>query len=135
MKTMTVRGSPIFRNLLVAAAVVILGFGLKYSSDVLAPIFLAATLAILFTPILRWLEKKGLHTGLALVVMILGLGGLIFSLLSLVELGIWVCGSAVSNPGNTSRKNASTRSPGDAFPGCAPQRTGRQQYSDYDTSG
>jgi predicted PurR-regulated permease PerM len=81
MKTMTVRGSPIFRNLLVAAAVVILVFGLKYSSEVLAPIFLAATLAILFTPLLRWLEKKGLHTGLALVVMVLGLGGLIILLI------------------------------------------------------
>ncbi len=60
MKTMTVRGSPIFRNLLVAAAVVILVFGLKYSSDVLAPIFLAATLAILFTPTLWWLDRKTL---------------------------------------------------------------------------
>jgi len=77
MKTMTVRGSPIFRNLLVAAAVVILVFGLKYSSDVLAPIFLAATLAILFTPALWWLEKKGLPAWLALVVMVLALGGFI----------------------------------------------------------
>jgi AI-2 transport protein TqsA len=75
MKTMTVRGSPIFRNLLVAAAVVILVFGLKYSSDVLAPIFLAATLAILFTPALWWLEKKGLPAWLALLVMVLALGG------------------------------------------------------------
>jgi len=77
MKTMTVRGSPIFRNLLVAAAIVILVFGLKYSSDVLAPIFLAATLAILFTPALWWLEKKGLPAWLALLVMVLALGGFI----------------------------------------------------------
>jgi AI-2 transport protein TqsA len=81
MKTMTVRGSPIFRNLLVAAAVVILIFGLKYSSDVLAPIFLAATLAILFTPALWWLEKRGLPAGLALLVMVLALGGLIVLLI------------------------------------------------------
>ncbi len=77
MKTMAVRGSPIFRNLLVAAAVVILVFGLKYSSEVLAPIFLAATLAILFTPALWWLEKKGLPAWLALLVMVLALGGFI----------------------------------------------------------
>ena len=77
LKTMTVRGSPIFRNLLVAAAVVILVFGLKYSSDVLAPIFFAATLAILFTPALWWLEKKRLPAGLALLVMVLTLGRLI----------------------------------------------------------
>jgi hypothetical protein len=45
-------------------------FGLKFSSDVLAPIFFAATLAILFTPALWWLEKKGLPAWLALLVMV-----------------------------------------------------------------
>jgi len=77
MKTMMMRGSPVSRPLLAAAALVIVVFGLKYSSDVLAPIFLAATLAILFTPALWWLEKKGLHPWLALVVMVLALGGFI----------------------------------------------------------
>ena len=60
-----------------AAAIVIVVFGLKYSSDVMAPIYLAATLAILFTPVLWWLEKKGLPPWLALVVMVLALGGFI----------------------------------------------------------
>ncbi|MGZ3618351.1 MAG: AI-2E family transporter, partial [Ktedonobacteraceae bacterium] len=77
MKRMTVRGSPGVPPLLIAAALVIVVFGLKYSSDVLAPIFLAATLAILFTPALWWLEKKGLHPWLALVVMVFALGGFI----------------------------------------------------------
>src|SRR3989440_12800456 len=77
MKTMMMRGSPVIRPLLAAAALVIVVFGLKYSSDVLAPIFLAATLAILFTPALWWLEKKGLPAWLALVVMVLALGGFI----------------------------------------------------------
>ena len=81
MQTMKVRGSPVVPYLTAAAAIVIVVFGLKYSSDVLAPIFLAATLAILFSPVLRWLEKKGLHTGLALLVMVLGLGGLIILLI------------------------------------------------------
>jgi AI-2 transport protein TqsA len=81
MKTMMVRGSPLIRPLLGAAAVVIVVFGLKYSSDVLAPIFLAATLAILFSPALWWLEKKGLPFGLALVVMVLALGGFIILLI------------------------------------------------------
>jgi AI-2 transport protein TqsA len=75
MKRMTVRGSPVVPPVLTAAAIVIVVFGLKYSSDVLAPIFLAATLAILFTPALWWLEKKGLPPWLALVVMVLALGG------------------------------------------------------------
>ncbi len=81
MKRMTVRGSPGVPPLLIAAALVIVVFGLKYSSDVLAPIFLAATLAILFTPALWWLEKKGLHPWLALVVMVLALGGFIILLI------------------------------------------------------
>ena len=65
MQTMTVRGSPILRYMLVAAAIVIIVIGLKYASDVLAPIFFAATLAILFTPMLWWLEKKGLSAWLS----------------------------------------------------------------------
>jgi AI-2 transport protein TqsA len=77
MQMMTARGSPIVRYVLAAAAIVIVVFGLKYSSDVLAPILFAATLAILFTPMLRWLEKRGLPSGLALLVMVLGLGGFI----------------------------------------------------------
>src|SRR5260221_5212964 len=77
MQMMTARGSPIVRYVLAAAAIVIVVFGLKYSSDVLAPIFFAATLAILFTPMLRWLEKRGLPSGLALLVMVLALGGFI----------------------------------------------------------
>ncbi len=88
MKTMTIRGSPIFRNLLVAAAVVILVFGLKYSSDVLAPIFLAATLAILFTPALWWLEKKGLPAWLALLVMVLALGGFIIFMIIILTVSL-----------------------------------------------
>jgi len=75
------RGSPVVPPLLSAAAVVIVVFGLKYSSDVMAPIFLAATLAILFTPALWWLEKKGLPFGLALVVLVLALGGFIILLI------------------------------------------------------
>src|SRR5437667_3772308 len=81
MKMMTVQGSPVVRYVTAAAAIVIVVFGLKYASDFVAPILLAATLAILFTPALRWLEKKGLHTGLALLVMVLGLGGLIVLLI------------------------------------------------------
>jgi AI-2 transport protein TqsA len=77
MKMMTVQGSPVVRYLTAAAAIVIVVFGFKYASDFVAPILLAATLAMLFTPALRWLEKKGLHTGLALLVMVLGLGGFI----------------------------------------------------------
>ncbi len=85
---MTVQGSPVVRYLTAAAAIVIVVFSLKYASDFVAPIFFAATLAILFTPMLRWLEKKGLHTGLALLVMVLGLGGLIVLLIIILVVSL-----------------------------------------------
>ena len=88
MKTMKVRGSPILRYMLAAAAIVIVVFGLKYSSDVLAPIFLAVTLAILFTPALWWLEKKGLPAWLALLVMVLALGGFIIFMIIILTVSL-----------------------------------------------
>jgi AI-2 transport protein TqsA len=88
MKMMTVQGSPVVRYLTAAAAIVIAVFGLKYASDFVAPIFFARTLAILFSPMLRWLEKKGLHAGLALLVMVLGLGGLIILMIIIVVVSL-----------------------------------------------
>jgi AI-2 transport protein TqsA len=88
MQTTTIRGFPILRSLLGAAASVIVVFGLKFSSDILGPIFFAATLAVLFTPLLRWLEKKGLPTGLALLVMVLGLGGFIVLMVLILTLSV-----------------------------------------------
>lgn len=88
MKTMMIRGSPVVRYVTAAAAIVIVVFALKYASDFVAPIFFAATLAILFTPTLRWLEKKGLHTGLALLVMVLGLGGFIVLLIIILVVSL-----------------------------------------------
>src|SRR6266516_3011136 len=88
MKTMMVRGSPILRYMLAAAAIVIVVFGLKYSSDFLAPIFLAVTLAILFTPTLWWLEKKGLPAWLALLVMVLALGVFIIFMIIILTVSL-----------------------------------------------
>jgi AI-2 transport protein TqsA len=88
MQTMTVRGSPVVRSLVAAAAMVIVVFGLKYASDVLAPIFFAATLAILFTPALRWLEQKGLPGWLALLVMVLALGGFIILVIIILTVSL-----------------------------------------------
>ena len=88
MKMMTVQGSPVVRYVTAAAAIVIVVISLKYASDFVAPIFFAATLAILFTPTLRWLEKKGLHTGLALLVMVLGLEGLIVLLIIILVVSL-----------------------------------------------
>ncbi|HEU5380717.1 MAG TPA: AI-2E family transporter [Ktedonobacteraceae bacterium] len=70
-KRIAVVQSPILLALLGGAAFFIILLGLKAASDVLAPIFLASLLAILFAPALRRLERKGLPTALALVVCLL----------------------------------------------------------------
>jgi AI-2 transport protein TqsA len=88
MKMMTVQRSPIVRYLTAAAAIVIVVFALKYSSDFLSPILFAATLAILFTPALWWLEKKGLPAWLALLVMVLALGGFIILLIIILTVSL-----------------------------------------------
>ncbi len=88
MKMMTVQGSPIVRYLTAAAAIIIVVFGLKYSSDFLAPILFATTLAILFTPALWWLEKKGLPAWLALLVMVLALGGFIVLMIIILTVSL-----------------------------------------------
>src|SRR6266566_678242 len=88
MQTMTIRGSPILRYMLAAAAIVIIVIGLKDASEVLAPIFFATPLAILFTPALCWLEQMGLPTGLALLVMVLALGGFIILMIIILTFSL-----------------------------------------------
>ncbi|HTK08986.1 MAG TPA: AI-2E family transporter [Ktedonobacteraceae bacterium] len=63
--------SPLVLALFGTAAFFVVLLGLKATSDIFAPIFLASVLAILFTPALRWLERRGLPTALALVVFAL----------------------------------------------------------------
>lgn len=67
---MRVGGSPILGFFLLAALIVIVLFGLHFASAIIAPILLDAILAVLFAPVLRWLERKGLPSPLALVVLI-----------------------------------------------------------------
>lgn len=59
------------RPIFAGAAFIVLLLGMRAAQDVLAPIFLDAVLAILFTPALRWLERRGLPGPLALLVLML----------------------------------------------------------------
>ncbi len=62
-----------FTRLLVGtASLTIIIVGTSIASTYISPVLLAFFFAILFAPILRWLQKKGLSTGLALLVMIVG---------------------------------------------------------------
>ena len=65
--------------LLVLAAIVVIFAGLKAAQSLLAPFLLAVFLALILTPPLRWLKKKGLTDSIAILVLstflfLMGLG-------------------------------------------------------------
>jgi len=62
-----------FTQLLVGTASLAIIIGTTtLAATYISPVLLAFFLAILFSPILQWLQKKGLSTGLALLAMIIG---------------------------------------------------------------
>ena len=61
-----------FRLLVGAASLAIIVATTTMAAAYISPVLLALFLAILFTPVLHWLQKKGLSTGLALLAMIIG---------------------------------------------------------------
>src|SRR5262245_22360206 len=65
--------APIVAPIVFAACLAILIIGLRYTAEIMAPLFLVITLAILFAPLLRLLERKGVPSGPAILVMIAGL--------------------------------------------------------------
>src|SRR6476620_7886887 len=65
--------APVVGPVVFAACLVIIIIGLRYTAAFVAPLFLIITLAILFTPLLRWLERKGVPSGPSIVVMVAGL--------------------------------------------------------------
>jgi predicted PurR-regulated permease PerM len=71
--TVNYQPSPILRTLFVGASLVIVIAGMKAAASILVVVLLALLLAILFTPIAGWLEKKGLPPTLALIITILGM--------------------------------------------------------------
>lgn len=79
---------PLLRGMLIATALIILLLGMRAAQDLLAPIFLDAVLAILFTPLLRWLERKGLPGWLALIVLTLILVAFLLLLIFVVVISL-----------------------------------------------
>jgi AI-2 transport protein TqsA len=65
--------APVMGPIVFVACLAIIIIGVRYTAEILAPLFLVITLAILFAPLLRWLERKGVPSGPAILVMIAGL--------------------------------------------------------------
>jgi len=72
MTTIRTHGLTFTRLLVGTASLAIIITTMNMAAAYISPVLLALFLAILFTPILHWLQQKGLSTGLALLVMIIG---------------------------------------------------------------
>ncbi len=71
------------RILLVCAAFVVVVAGMRAAEPILVPFLLSVFIAIICAPPLFWLQRRGLSTGLALLVVVLGvlLAGLLLGAL------------------------------------------------------
>jgi predicted PurR-regulated permease PerM len=72
--------SPIARALVVAAAIAILVFFLQAAASIVAPVLLAAFVAVLATPPLRWMQRQGVPKWVALgvvVIVLLDVGSIV----------------------------------------------------------
>jgi AI-2 transport protein TqsA len=67
------RFSPISRAVIVAAAIAIAVFFVQAAASIIGPMLLAAFIAVIATPPLRWLRRKRVPKWLALAVIILAL--------------------------------------------------------------
>lgn len=65
--------SPVSRFLIVTASVVIVVAGLSAASAIVVPVLFAAILATALAPAFRWLQRKGVPSGLAVFLLILAL--------------------------------------------------------------
>lgn len=71
--------SPIARFLLVAATFVIVVAGMRAAESILVPFLLSLFIAVIATPPLIWMQRKGLPAGVAMLVVIVGIivGGML----------------------------------------------------------
>ncbi len=72
--------SSFLRLVLIGAGVVVIIAGLKTFADIISPAIMAGFFALLFIPLYQWLQRKGLRSGLALLVLILLLLGIALGL-------------------------------------------------------
>ena len=65
--------SPLSQAVITSAAIAIILFFLQAAADIVAPVLLAAFIAIVATPPLRWLQRKRVPKWLALAIIVIAL--------------------------------------------------------------
>lgn len=81
------------RQILIIAIILVAFLGMKYSSEILGPIFLSIFISIIIYPFLIWLTKKGLSYNLSVLLTLVGtlalgaaiIGFLVYTLAQLVK--------------------------------------------------
>jgi len=63
--------SPIARFLVVGAAFVVVVTGLKMAGELLVPFLLAMFIAMIVSPLLGWLKKRGIPGGIAILIIVI----------------------------------------------------------------
>lgn len=76
--------APPFFGVLVLAALVIIGVGLKSTATIVAPVFLVLTLVITVSPLRRWLVRRSVPSALASVISLLAIYALLIIILGSV---------------------------------------------------
>ncbi len=69
---------------LTAAAFVVVIAGVSAAKSIVVPLLVAAFVAVILTPLLRWLERRGLPTGVAVLVIVVAMLALGTGVLALV---------------------------------------------------
>jgi predicted PurR-regulated permease PerM len=81
---MSVKQQQMGYGILVMAAVVIVLAGIKAASVIVVPFLLALFLAIILAPLFLWFQKRGIPQGIALLLIVILLFGIIGTLMMLI---------------------------------------------------
>ena len=81
------------QQIIVIAVIFVALLGMKYSSEILGPLFLSIFISIIIYPFLMWLKKRGLSYNLSVLITLAGtlalgaavMGFLVYSLAQLVK--------------------------------------------------
>ncbi|MCY4187757.1 MAG: AI-2E family transporter [Bryobacterales bacterium] len=95
------RGPSIWNTLMAMAAIVVVAAGIKLAAIIVTPFFLSVFLAILAGPPVFWLHRHRVPRGLAILIVILGIGGVIALVGTLAAASL--SDFAASLPGNQAR--------------------------------
>lgn len=80
--------TPVGRTLVIVAALVVIVAGLKQAAALLLPFLIAVFFSVLAAPIVLWIERRGIHPGLAVLTTMIGVLGVLVGFGALVTTSV-----------------------------------------------